>query len=326
MQHEFDKEIQLTDDLERIFMPLAYKKRAKIRQDGGKFVHYTSAENAVNIIRNKQIWMRNVRCMNDYSEAYHGHLQLTDILNKNPIKQTFIEVLSIFGEELGKKIIVQYYKWWENLQFNTYITSISEHEDFEDRHGRLSMWRAYGGNSAKAAIVMRLPLNPGAVRGLRVMLSPVEYISTDKLLVEFEAAIQSVSDNSEFLRTVPVEQIQSFGFFMLAMAALCQKHEGFKEEKEWRIIYLPDVVPSEHITKRVEAVGGVPQIVYKISLNDNPDEGITGIKIPNIVDRIIVGPSVYPEPIKEAFIELLKDAGVEQANSKVVVSNIPLRT
>lgn len=39
-----EEEIEVMVELERIFMPLAHKKRDKIRREGGGFVHYTSAE------------------------------------------------------------------------------------------------------------------------------------------------------------------------------------------------------------------------------------------------------------------------------------------
>ena len=59
-----DEELAVGIELERIFMPLAHSKRDKIRKQGGRFVHYTSAENAVKIITSQRIWMRNARCMN----------------------------------------------------------------------------------------------------------------------------------------------------------------------------------------------------------------------------------------------------------------------
>lgn len=63
--------------LESIFTPYARSKRDglyynnKNRGDvptGQRFVHYTSAESALRIIKTKQIWMRNATCMSDYRE------------------------------------------------------------------------------------------------------------------------------------------------------------------------------------------------------------------------------------------------------------------
>jgi hypothetical protein len=321
-----DANLAIGIELERIFMPLAYTKREKVRQEGGRFVHYTSAENAVNIIRSKSIWMRNVRCMNDYTEASHGHEQLCRIFRNLELKESFISALSPFGENMGNKVLDMFDQWWNNIQFNTYACSISEHDDAEDVYGRLSMWRAYGGNSAKSAIVIRLPLTPGAALGLRLLVSPVEYLSYDSLVREFQISIESIRRNAAYLRTLDTDRILNMGFFMLVLTALCLKHEGFKEEREWRIICLPYAMPSENRDNSVEVIAGVPQTVYKIPLVDKPEKNITGVQVSQLVDRLIIGPSVYSLPIHEAFVGLLTEAGMPDAGARVVISNIPLRT
>jgi hypothetical protein len=68
--------------LEAIFMPHAIARRNVLYENGTKdyarFVHYTSAEAALKIIRTKRVWMRNTTCMADYREVQHGY----DILNR----------------------------------------------------------------------------------------------------------------------------------------------------------------------------------------------------------------------------------------------------
>jgi hypothetical protein len=104
------------------------------------------------------------------------------------------------------------------------------------------------------------------------------------------------------------------------------KHEGFREEKEWRVIYIPEMNPAAPMLKVTKIVNGVPQIVYKLPLKNNPSEGVVGIEIPQLVDRVIIGPSAYPEPIREAFVVALQEAGMTDAKNRVVCSGIPLRT
>src|SRR5712664_1310320 len=82
---------QLALRLERIFMPQARKQRIQAGFDDEhvqtpiRFVHYTSAEAALKIIRSKRMWMRNTTCMTDYREVQHGlkiietHSCLTDL-------------------------------------------------------------------------------------------------------------------------------------------------------------------------------------------------------------------------------------------------------
>src|SRR5579859_6522232 len=72
-------DLQLALRLESIFMPYATRQRdAHHRKQAGRFVHYTSAEAALNIIKSKRLWMRNTVCMADYREVQHGF----DILNR----------------------------------------------------------------------------------------------------------------------------------------------------------------------------------------------------------------------------------------------------
>jgi len=71
--------------LERIFMPHARSQREKFYagpdgepQPVKRFVHYTTAEAALSIIKSKRVLMRNTTCMADYREVQHGF----DILNR----------------------------------------------------------------------------------------------------------------------------------------------------------------------------------------------------------------------------------------------------
>jgi hypothetical protein len=72
LSEEFQRGIRL----ESIFMPEARRQRDKLYDSGQKpsarFVHYTSADAALGIIRSKCMWMRNTNCMADFSEVQHG--------------------------------------------------------------------------------------------------------------------------------------------------------------------------------------------------------------------------------------------------------------
>jgi hypothetical protein len=78
--------------------------------------------------------------------------------------------------------------------------------------------------------------------------------------------------------------------------------------------------------RSIETIGGVPQTVYQIPLEENPTEGVSGVDIPQLFERIIIGPSEYPFPMYQAFRLALEEAGVEDAGSRVIISGIPLRT
>jgi hypothetical protein len=147
-------------------MPYATFRREQMCRRSGRFVHYTSAENALSIIESKQIWMRNATCMTDYTELGLGHQLLLKFFTQQENKNSFYSALNTCYEGVAEEAVNLFDQWWKNnIPFRTYIACVSEHDDTEDVHGRLSMWRAFGRVTARAAIVLRLPA-PGEAEGL----------------------------------------------------------------------------------------------------------------------------------------------------------------
>ena len=120
-----------------------FRKNELLKQ-GTKLVHYTSAEAALKIIRNKSVWLRQTKLMNDYSEVEYGISKLLDNYNSPSTNKKFAEFFSYFGAETQKEFEDSFNKQLNILRFNSYILSLAEHDDTEDNFGRLSMWRAYG--------------------------------------------------------------------------------------------------------------------------------------------------------------------------------------
>jgi len=226
---------------------------------------------------------------------------------------------------VGKQSFDLFNQWWNDIRFNTYITCVSEHDDSEDQHGRLSMWRAFAGATARVALVFKIPLTEDSAAFLNLLMIPVAYHNDARVERELESVIKNIRDNQEFLRSIDREMFVQSIFFMLVTSVVCLKHEGFREEREWRVIYSPNLRPSPLISPSIEVVGGVPQRVYKIPLaGGSPD--LANVAIPSLVDRVIIGPSPYPWPMYEAFVTALTAAGVTDANSRVFVSGIPIRS
>jgi len=321
-----DNEYLIQMQLESIFMPYAKRRRDEIVVRKGRFVHYTSAENAMKIIKSKTLWMRNAKCMNDYMEVSHGHELLVQFFQDKDRKESFCRALEPCGNTIGQKALEFFDQWWATLEFNVFISSISEHELDEDKHGRLSMWRAYSQSSVKAAIVVNVPFEPyDATKGLKLLLSPVAYFNYEDVERELNTVMENIKNNIGFLLALDSQVIINAIFVMLLMAAVSLKHEGFKEEKEWRIVYLPDLSPSKLISSSIETINGVPQTIYQIPLEEYPTENVVGVSVPQLIERIIIGPSEYPLAIYQAFKVALEEAGVENAGARVIVSGIPLR-
>lgn len=108
---------------------------------------------------------------------------------------------------------------------------------------------------------------------------------------------------------------------------VCLKHEGFDEEREWRVIHSPARhSPTDHIRSSIEVVAGVPQRIYKILLRSDAEVDLTGLNPDELIDRIIIGPTQYPFAMYEAFVSALADAGAANADNRVFISQIPVRT
>ena len=88
--------------LYRLFHPFAVERTEGVRQNGTRFVHYTNATAAESILRNREVWMRRVDCMNDYMEVLHGVDCLSNAFN-NSIGKDFWNFFDAISTELRKK-------------------------------------------------------------------------------------------------------------------------------------------------------------------------------------------------------------------------------
>src|SRR5208283_5455148 len=226
-------------------------------------------------------------------------------------RDSFIKALDACSAGVAQQAIDMFDQWWNDTQFRTYVTSVSEHDDKEDLHGRLSMWRAYGGNPARVALVFRLPFFSAGATSLNLMFSPVAYLTNSESHDVLGRVIKNVQNNVDFLRSVDRQTIVLNIFSMLVAGVTCLKHEGFHEEREWRALYNPLRVQSALMEGVTEVIGGVPQRIYKIPLDKAVSDALSDLDLVNIFDRLIIGPCPYPWAMYEAFTDVLTQAGLQ---------------
>lgn len=305
----------------KIFQPGYAEKLEKVEASNCRFAYYTSADTALKVIRNGELWFRNSSAMNDFSEISYG-LRLVQSTISGPDGQQFREAV----EDIFKGTIVQVSErlngWKGDWKFETYIACISEHDASEDRSGRLSMWRAYGDT---ALVINNTPLLAGTVQ-LGVFSVPVKYLSNGEYQTHLNGITNEVLRNRAYLLSLGQETLVGYIQHMLFHTAVATKHPGFSEEKEWRLFYRPNEQNSEVMKKRVEVLGGVPQVIYALPLKNDPQLGLHGAAIPSLLDLIIVGLTEHPYLSVQAFRHVLEQAKVENFRDKVVSSDIPLRT
>jgi hypothetical protein len=188
------------------------------------------------------------------------------------------------------------------------------------------MWRAFGANaSARVAFVFKVPALSGAIDFLKSTFSPVAYLDEDQVRATIQAVISNVVRDVDYLKALDDNELFAWVFAMLVSGVTCQKHKGFIEEREWRVIYKPGMTPSPLITEEVKAVFGVPQVIYKLPLDKTVADEISGIDLATMFHSLIIGPASQPWVMYEAFARALKGAGVADADGRVLTSGIPIR-
>jgi hypothetical protein len=145
-----------------------------------------------------------------------------------------------------------------SIPYNTYITSVSEHNPKkEDHSGRLSMWRAFGNTGAtRIALIVKVPpIADTSTQALRIMFNPVAYLTEAEMHDQIRLVGENVLKEESFLRGLPPSIIGEHLFQMFFSAVTCLKHEGFREEREWRIVYNHHLYPSALMERSIETIG-----------------------------------------------------------------------
>lgn len=344
MSSENKKSVTIPEDvllgmkLEAIFTPQFRNKRETAYKIEGtddsqkftRFVHYTTAEAALSIIQAKQIWMRKTTCMSDYLEVEHGFELIRKFFGNDAKLGIFSKALDECVPGAAQEAIEQFNEHLGSIRSSTYIASISEHNSEEDMHGRLSMWRAFGGNTGRVAIVFRLPwYTDGLIEGMKalnIFFSPVVYLTEKDYEEEFVTIVNNIKNNCELLRSVERSKIVNSIFHMFLTSTVCLKHHGFREEQEWRVMHFPNLWNSSLMNSEIKVISGVPQKIYKLPLNATVAPSLAGLDFSSIFERLIIGPTEYSWAMFEAFSETLSSIGVLDANERICISNIPIRS
>lgn len=316
-----------SDVIRNIFFHYELKRIEKIKKIGTRFSHYTSAEAAISIIKNKSIWMRNSNIMNDYLEVKYGEKILIEMWNESKAGKRIKAALNEISPTIGHEITKSLNKYRSHRAYLTFITSISEHDiknKNENTYGRLSMWRAYGGNQNVALIFNIIDLLEKENK-LKLYASPVFYGEKADVYRQFEKIATNIENNISILKSVDKSEIINSAIWKFHSAALSIKHPGFQEEKEWRIIYSPSIMRSPELKETVQTIYGVPQIIINLNIQDVIDNSDSKLALNDIIHEIIIGPTQNENIIIPAIALELKSWSINDAIYKIKTSNIPLR-
>ena len=217
-----------------------------------------------------------------------------------------------------------------------YLTCLSEHEN-KDNIGRLSMWRAYGHPNGVALVVNKNFMQSQINNSDNIFFtSPVFYTEANVDFISFfNINISKIHDNIDYISsTFNYNSTTIVGalFQVLYYLILSIKHPGFKEEREWRILYslINENFAENHgnrtsgIKEKNEIINNLPQKIFTLNLKEVLDtKDVSSIQ--KLLKKIIIGPTAHPEIIKESFVDLLKKKNIPNPENLIEISNIPLR-
>lgn len=286
------------------------------------FSHYTSCDAAIQIIRNRTMWMRNASLMNDYSEIKYGEQFLFDCWKEKELGGRLQSILDTIDGSIKSKISERIIRYKTSRIEETYILSISEHDISEQKYGRLSMWRAYGGDNGVALILNKYKIAEIIKSGLIVF--PVLYADIDDFKNFFHQFVSNVENKIEVISSIPHGYIINYIWNYFQYIIMSTKHPGFREEREWRIIYSPKIYHATAVCKINAIVSGVDQELYELRI-PNAISLTTKHAMDRFIDKIIIGPGVTPEDTYRKLHEEIARIHPRNISEKIIQSDIPLR-
>lgn len=288
--------------------------------------HYTSIETLEKIVNNEEIWFSHPMYMNDQEELIFGMNTGAEYFRADVVLAQ-----ACGSSEAHAKLIKEFnrlfHEFGANHAFDTYVACFSEH-DKNDDDGRLSMWRGYGSGGGGVAIVFdtakiqALEQSPLIVGKVAYHTQLEREAQIDKKLSALAAAMQKHQITDEVLNEAARQWIE-----WLKQFAIFTKHSGFKEEQEWRIVYSSErdsnAAFSPMFGYAITARGVEPKL--KLKIGRLPHVIGPQISLENLVDRIILGPTISTILAAKSVRRMLEKSRTPSLAKKVRESSIPFR-
>jgi Protein of unknown function (DUF2971) len=292
--------------------------------------HYTSLDVLEKIMQTNEIWFSNPLFMNDHQEM---RFVLFEALKVIAELQNDKDALSLAGGVQNfTKISSAFHNAFQNFDINhaldVYVFCLSKYDPENQRDGLLSMWRGYGANGEGAALVFNtgfvtlVPESP-------LLIVEVQYANDSErrawLHKTFHQLLSVIASHH-----ITEQNLMAIGFnlFQLALVfSLTSKHPGFREEQEWRVIYLPDRDPFGLMKDRRSYLRRnnrlEPKLRFPIEpLKIEPRQTWT---FDSIVERVVLGPTHSSFAGAMLARRMFTALGKPGFASKVWVSEIPYR-
>ena len=288
--------------------------------------HYTTVATLEKIVRNDELWLSHPFHMNDQEELRWGLDEGVRVFQTHP------SLLKACGDESRFHLLLQDFNR-RSFEFtsvhaaNIYVACFCMH-DARDKDGILSMWRGYGANGGGVAIIIDTS-KLGTIDNSPFVLHSITYLSKAKRYQWIDQTIKKVADLIEKYKPSDDELWKAGAHFFerLKLFALFTKHEGFSEEKEWRLAYLGDRDGDRKFHDKLSYLVTEKGVVPKLKLKIAPNEGFDDpeLSMSRITHSILLGPALTAPLTKLAVERLLVAADKTDLSKKVSVSSIPFR-
>ena len=322
----------LSEEQTEAILDDTFYRWGKAREDeikpGIKFAHYTSAQVAMDILKAKDedrcLWLRNAMLMNDFSEIEYGQQLLRMSLTNNQLREQLKEACNAIHIDIINAFTMLDEEVYA-IKRSTYLLSLALHKGMEIHQGKLSMWRAYGGD-ANVCLLLNPEAFMTAQTAYDATIAPVDYGGPTSFIEGLTGIIEAMIINKEKLRQIDPQVVKYNLKYALDIMILSTKHPGFEEENEWRIIHRTQITPaSDSPPSRIVQVNGIVQKVFYLPMRNIPEHNVQNADINALLFKILIGPTPNPDLVWDGFVTLLAENGVADAADKVATCGIPLR-
>lgn len=258
--------------------------------------HYTTGRAFLSIVETQELYATEIRFLNDALEFRHAARLAEEVIEgfADPLREALHHALAVASH------------------FPIYVACMSERSD------QLSQWRAYAGNGDGYQLGLSADvLYRARHKEKRAPLIKCRYneVEQRRILRDALEEIRAQHDASTDERTRRRCQVAFAGY--LSVAATAFKHESFRDEEEWRLMWRGTSYPHG---RSFRAQGGIIVPMVKLDLSEQ-----NGSSRPLEVESVVIGPGNYRE---EASLGLaaLQDEGSVVKIKTAATSVTPFRT
>lgn len=316
------------DEIRDLFDPLWAEVRGEDCYPSKRplLAHYTKVAVLESILRNNEIWFSHPLLMNDPEEVSFGLNTGAQLLFANDKIRAACGTVQRF--ELLKNTFVYWFNRFakEDLP-KTFVLCFSEHTPADD-DGLLSMWTRYADQQRGAAIVFDtaqvVPRD-----GSFLIIARVHYGTNQQRIEWIQTLLERCADIIAN-NAIPDDKLAVCSFFIfqrLKLFAIFTKHNGYREENEWRVVYMRDIGDSELLNHMIGYWNGPrgpePKLKFKLATIAGMPE-TENLSLSRLTDRIILGPLLPPLAV-DACANMVEALGHSELKNRIRRSTIPSR-